>query len=177
MSKEIFVVRSKSRMRIAYIFLFCAFGVLVYGTVQVIKQLNNLMEDVTKNVTPNFADKKFDLNKDGNIDECEEALAIASQAPKTFGPYEIGNFLARLVLVTVIFYIGNIFIRLYKYNMGVSDYYIACADSIDLAKEFDNALLKKFISAFTTITTSKVEFEIPSDPKIEIPKINSDKSS
>jgi hypothetical protein len=159
--KETFQLRSKIRMIIAYIFLAVAFGVLIYGTVLVIKQLNELMSDTTAGLTKDYSDG---------------AKAVQEEAKKTFGPYEIGNFLARLVLLSVMFYLGNIFIRLYKYNMGVSDYFTACADTIRLSEDYEIPFLKKFVSVFKTITASKVEFEVPQEPKAESPKADKDKA-
>jgi hypothetical protein len=159
--KETFQLRSKTRMIIAYIFLAVAFGVLIYGMVLVIMQLSDLMSDTTAGQTKDYS---------------ANAKSVDSEAKKTFGPYEIGNFLARLVLLSVVFFLGNIFIRLYKYNMGVSDYYTACADSIRLSEDYEIPFLKKFVSVFKTLTASKVEFEVPQEPKVEQPETDKDKA-
>lgn len=158
--KETFQRRSEIRMVIAYVFLAIAFGVLIYGTVLVIKQLNELMSDTTAGLTKDYK---------------EGANFVQDEAKKTFGPYEIGNFLARLVLLSVIFYLGNIFIRLYKYNIGVSDYFTACADTIRLSEDYEIPFLKKFISVFKAITAPKVEFEVPQEPKPEQPEPKKEK--
>ena len=153
--KETFYKLSHARRRWASLLLIITVGVLLYGFVIVIFSINEYMGKESSGQTNDYSHEKSNTS-----------LAASEEGKTNLSLYQLGNFFARMVLLSVMFFLAQLFIRLYKYNMTSSDYYRTCADAFQLSKELDAAEISNFTSIFTALTGSKVEIEVPDTPPL-----------
>jgi hypothetical protein len=72
------------------------------------------------------------------------------------------NTISQISFMVFIFFAAQIFLKLYRYNMNLSNFYTSCRDSIKINEEIENIDKKKVL-----VELLKVFY--PKDIKVEIP--------
>jgi len=73
-----------------------------------------------------------------------------------------------VVLLSMIFFISQTLLRLYRYNMLKADFYFACADSFILTQKFSKEEQEKFQTFLTTIISEKISLTTPKTPSFSV---------
>ncbi len=73
-----------------------------------------------------------------------------------------------IVFLAMLFFISQTLLRLYRYNMLKSDFYLACADALILSQDFNSFQSKNFDMLLTSLLSEKTSLTIPKSPTFSI---------
>ena len=71
-----------------------------------------------------------------------------------------------ITLLSMLFFISQTLLRLYRYNILKADFYIACADSLILTQKFNQEKKEAFETLLTTIIAEKISLTTPKPPSM-----------
>ena len=152
---EIFQTRSKEKKKSAIWMLCVGVAVIVTGFFIFFNQLSTINETYSKSL---------------------ERIASATQIPQTereellhsLDTNQILNMVSRIGLLIIVFFLAQIFLRLYKYHLNMSDFYLSCCDAINLNEEIDPPKKKEsYISLLQALYPQSNKLDIPKDPNVE----------
>ena len=75
--------------------------------------------------------------------------------------YEV---IIRMSFIIIIFFVCQVLLRLYRYNILKADHYLACADAFVLCKDLTMEQKQNFEALLISITTEKVSLIVPKSP-------------
>ena len=78
---------------------------------------------------------------------------------------DLVNIVARISFVVFIFFISQVLLRLYRYNMMMADFYIACCDAIEMSDQYNDAQKTWFEKLIKVLSPDKIVLEVPDNPK------------
>ncbi|MCX6318620.1 MAG: hypothetical protein NTW29_15105 [Bacteroidetes bacterium] len=149
---EIFQLRSKKKKRNAIFMLSVGIVVIIIGMGIFLGQLSELARTLDK--TTKVLAESNNLNP-GDKESLMRSIEIT----------EILNMVSRIVFIIIIFFIAQIFLKLYKHNMNLSDFYFSCCDAWTLNEEVSANKKKEFyISLLKAIYPSEIKLDIPQSP-------------
>ncbi len=70
----------------------------------------------------------------------------------------------RMSFIVIIFFVCQVLLRLYRYNILKADHYLACADAFILCKDLTTEQKQNFEALLISITTEKVSLIVPKSP-------------
>jgi len=100
----------------------------------------------------------------------EQLQNLALQEHESTKKDDINSFLYQVVIrlsfMILIFFVCQVLLRLYRYNILKADHYLACSDAIGLAKSLTAEQKQNFESILATISADKVALITPKSPTI-----------
>lgn len=151
---EIFEKRSKEKKTNAIIMLCIAIAVIIAGMFFFFSQLSALSQSLDK-ATKTLAEST-------NL-----SLADKETLMRSISITEIVNMISRIVFLIIIFFIAQIFLKLYRHNMNLSDFYFSCCDAWKLNEDVTELKKKEYyISLLKALYPNEIKLDIPSSPDL-----------
>jgi beta-lactamase regulating signal transducer with metallopeptidase domain len=145
-----FIKRAKGKKKSAIWMLCVGVAIIVGGLFIFSNQLSIVNENYTKSLESIAASVK---------DSAEREKLLHS-----LDTNQLLNMVSRIGLLVIVFFLAQIFLKLYKYHLNMSDFYLSCCDSIDTNNEIkDTNKIKTFVLLLRTFYPSHNRLEIPND--------------
>ena len=151
--RKVFINRAKRRSIVAYILLSVAILVIVVATFVALYLTIDLSMQLGNTDIP-------DLSKA----PIENAKLQLSTYQIKFDNLKFKYTALTILLVSMLLFVSQVLLRLYRYNMLKADFYFACADSFILTQKFNADEKEKFQTILTTIISEKISLTTPPPP-------------
>lgn len=151
--RKVFIQRAKFRSKVAYALLVLALLVITGGIFLAI--------DITVRFTKELNDASLQ-----NIDIKNKEIVEIKKSTISNIKYKYTAFL--VTLLSMLFFIAQTLLRLYRYNILKTDFYLACADSLILTQKFNEEEKQRFQLLLTTIISEKVSLTTPKSPTFSV---------
>jgi hypothetical protein len=151
---QVFEARSGKKIQNAYFMLVIAITIVIVGLFFFIRQVQTSSSYVDE------AMQKVMSSKD--LDKGQKDLLIQNvQLNQVF------NLVTRLVFMIIVFFIAQIFLKLYRHNMNLSDFYYSCVDAWKLNGEIEYPEKKEqYIKLLKAIYPNEIKLGIPNSPDV-----------
>lgn len=151
---QIFEKRSVEKKRNAMFMLSIAIAVIVIGMFIFMNQLADVAKSLDDSTT------KLANSKDLNAVD-KESLVQSIQVT------QIINMITRIVFIIIVFFIAQVFLKLYRHNMNLSDFYFSCVDAWKLNEEVEHPKKKEnYMLLLKALYPNEIKLDIPNSPDI-----------
>lgn len=136
---EIFIKRAKQRKTVGYWLLAIAIIIIWIGIIQGIISIDSFSKSIK------------DINDPSDIEKLT-----------------YHNSVSLIAFFSMIFFISQILLKLYRYNILKADFFMACADALSLSEKFDEIQKAKYETLLAALIAEKISLNDTDSPSFSI---------